>query len=160
MAANSPTPAAPPASPILTSWDEYLAELGLTRAEQQELDSGKLSLYEFIDCKAREEARVNAAFYREAEVDGNNDVDVFVNYVIDAIDLLGRYEDDRYRCIPRIPGVLEKWLIEWVEERYDEMCAKERNICEAEEKAYQQQKEAMQVRLSTILEEDEYESED
>lgn len=159
--ANSPMHLSPlPSSPVPTGWDEYLSGLGLTRAEQQELDSGKLSLDAFVDRKVREEARVNAAFYRKVKVEGDNHVDVFVNYVIEAIDqLTSRHKEDRYRHIPYIPGVLKLWLIQWVEERYEEMCAKQRKIWEAEEEAHRQQEEALQVRLSTILENEEYEPE-
>lgn len=162
MAASSPTPAAPSTSPVPTGWDEYLAELGLTREEQQELDSGKLSLDAFVDRKAREEARVNAAFYRKAEVDGDTDVDVFVNYVIEAIEQLVRHEDDRYWHVPCIPGVLEAWLIKWAEERWDELLAKQHKIWEAAREAERQEAKALMQKpeLTTILEDEEYESED
>lgn len=154
--ADSPTqspPPPPPSSPIPTGWDEYLSAIGLTRAEQQELDSGRLSLSAFVDRKVREEARVNAAFYRNAAAEGDNHVDVFVNYTMEAIDQQTRVHEERYRDIPYIPGVLEAWLIQWVEERYDELYAKQHKIWEAE-------KEEMQTRLSTILEDEEYEPED
>jgi len=160
--ASSPTqsPPPPPSSPIPTGWDEYLSEIGLTRAEQQELDSGRVSLDAFVNRKALEEARVNAAFYRKAGVEGDNHVDVFVNYIIEAIDQLGRHEDDRCLHIPYIPGVLEKWLIKWAEDRYDVWYARQRKIWEAEQEAERQRKEEFQLRLSTILENEEYEPED
>lgn len=159
--ASSPTqPGPPPSSPVPTGWDEYLGELRLTRAEQQELDSGKLSLHAFVDRKAREEARVNAAFYRKVETEGDTDVDVFVNYVMEAIGLLDRHEDDRYRSIPSIPGVQEAWLIEWVEDRSDEMYAKQKEEWWQQEEKYRKKEEELQTRLSTILEDEEYEPED
>jgi len=156
--ANSPTePTLSPSSPVPTGWDEYLSELGLSRAEQQELDSGNLSLGAFVDRKVREEARVNAAFYRKAGVEGDNHLDIFVNYMIEAIDQLRcRHEDDRYRHIPYIPGVVEVWLIKWVEERYDKLCARQHKNWEVDRRM----KEEMQTRLSTIIEHEEYESED
>jgi hypothetical protein len=159
--ARSPTqPVPPPSSPVPTGWDEYLGELGLTRTEQQELDSGKLSLNAFVDRKAQKEARVNAAFYRNAEVNGDTDVNIFIHYVIEAIDQLSWHEDKRYRHIPNIPGVLEASLIRWAEERYDEIYAKQKEIWQQQEEEYRRNKEELQMRLSTIPEDEEYEPED
>lgn len=136
----------------------------MTRAEQQELDSGKLSLDTFVDRKARTEARVNVAFYRMDGIEGDTDVDIFVNYMVQAIEQLNNHPDDRRMIIPCIPGVQEAWLIEWAEERYEELYAKQYKIWEAERqaerRAKQQEEEEFQTRLSTILEDEEYEPED
>lgn len=160
MASSPAQPVPPASSPVPTGWDEYLSELGLTRAEQQELDSGKLSLDAFVDRKAREEARVNAAFYRGENTEGNTDLEIFINYMDQAIEQLIRHPEDRCMILPPIPGVPEALLIEWAEEHIAERDARQRQIWEAEQEAERQKEEELRTRLSTILEDEEYEPED